>query len=412
MPSKALLRPAEALAEVRRVQGAAEAVTGDLDPGATLRRRDEVIHDRDDAVQLPWLEDRGIALIRGRAALTGARRLRVDSGEELSAARAVILATGSGALLPPIPGLAEARPWTNREATTASAPPRSLVIIGGGVVGVELAQAWRSLGSEVTLVEGERHIIPREEVFACELVTKAFRAAGVDVRAGQKAERVERGDGPGTVRVFLTDQTIAEGEQLLVALGRRPRTEELGLELLGVPAGRPVEADAHGRVSGVDWLYAIGDVNGRALFTHMGKYQARIAADHILGRPTARAHPADGPGSPRVIFTDPQVAAVGHTTRSAEAAGIAFRSAETATDGSAGASFHGRNTGGRTRVLLDAERDVLIGATFVGAEVAELLHAATVAIAAEVPLDRLRHAVPAFPTRSEVWLALLDELGA
>jgi dihydrolipoamide dehydrogenase len=409
MPSKALLRPAEALAEVRRVPGAAEAVAGELDVPAALTRRDEVVHGLDDAAQMPWLEDHGIVLVRGRGRLAGERRVAV--GEELlEARRAVVLATGSGALLPPIDGLQDARPWTNREATTARVPPESLVVIGGGVVGAELSQAWRSLGSQVTLVEGERHLFPREEIFACEQVTAALLDAGVDVRLGQKAVRVRRED--GLARVELGDGTVASGHELLVALGRRPASADLGLDAFGLEPGRPVAADAHGRVEGLPWLYAIGDLNGRAFLTHMGKYQARLAADHLLGVDRALEHRADGPGAPRVIFTDPQVAAVGLTTRTAGEAGLDVGVVDVATDGNAGASFHGRDTGGQTRVLVDRDRGVLVGATFVGADVAELLHAATIAIAAEVPLGRLRHAVPAFPTRSEIWLAIVDELEA
>ena len=407
MPSKALLRPYEALEEARRIPGAAEAIQGRLDVQAVLDRRDEVIHDLDDAVQLPWLEDRDIALVRGVGELTGERRLRVGD-EELEATRAVILATGSLPSMPPIEGLdAIGDAWTNRDATTAKQVPDRLVIMGGGVVGVEMSQAFQTLGSRVTLIEGERRLLPREEEYACAQVTEALEEYGVEVRTGQKAERVEqRGD---DVVVTTSDGREATGETLLVALGRKPQTKGLGLEALGIDTDRPVSVDARMQVGGHPWLYAIGDINGKALFTHMGKYQARIAADHIAGEDIAISHGADGPLSPRVIFTEPQVAAVGHTADTAAEAGLDVQVVETSTSGNAGGSFYGRNAPGTARLLIDRERRVVVGATITGAEVGEMLHAATIAIVGEVPLERLRHAVPCFPTRSEIWLTLLED---
>src|SRR5918992_3362456 len=405
MPSKALLRPYEALEEARRIPGAADAITGKLNPQAVLDRRDEIIHDLDDDAQLPWLEDRGITLLRGVGELTGERRLRVG-GEELEASRAVILATGSLPSMPPIQGLdAIDGAWTNREATTAKSIPERLVIMGGGVVGVEMAQAFQTLGSQVTLIEGERRLLPREEEYACAEVTEALARFGVDIRTGQLATKVTQHD--GAVTVTTKDGRTAEGDTLLVALGRRPQTEELGVETVGLEPGKPVPVDARMQVEGRPWMYAIGDVNMRAQFTHMGKYQARIAADHILGKDTAISHGADGPLSPRVIFTEPQVAAVGHTTDTARAAGLTVEVVETTTSGNAGGSFYGRNAPGTARLLIDRERNLVVGATITGAEVADMLHAATIAIVGEVPIDRLRHAVPCFPTRSEIWLSLL-----
>jgi dihydrolipoamide dehydrogenase len=410
MPSKSLLRPYEALWEARRLPGPAEACTGDLDVPAVLARRDEVIHDLDDSSQMPWLEDRGIELFRGEGRLTGERRVEVG-GERLEAAKAVFLAGGTLPAMPPIPGLDEIDDaWTNREATTATEVPGALVIVGGGVVGVEMAQAFQVLGSQVALVEGERRLLPREEEFACVEVTESLRELGVDVRIGQRAESIGRA-GDGRVEVTLGDGGTVGGDVLLVALGRTPQTEQLGLEELGFEAGRYVDVDAHMQVPGHPWLYAVGDVNGRALFTHMGKYQARVAADHVLGRDTAISHGADGPLSPRVVFGDPQIAAVGHTSDTAAEAGLDVDIVETATSGTAGGSFYGRGARGTTRLLIDRERRIVVGATIVGAEVGEMLHAATIAIVGEIPLERLRHAVPAFPTRSEVWLKLLEKAG-
>ena len=416
MPSKALLRPYEALEEARRVPGASQAAGGRLDVQAVLDRRDEIVHDLDDGVQLPWLEDRGIRFVRGRGRLAGERRVTVagpdGSTEELEAARAVFVAGGSLPAMPPIAGLdAVDGAWTNREATTAKAIPERLVIMGGGAVGVEMAQAFQTLGSEVTLIEGEHRLLPREEEFACAEVTEALAGYGVDILTGQRAESVQERD--GVVAVTTDAGRTAEGDRLLVALGRRADTERLGLDAAGVraEAGKPLSVDAYCRVRGHDWLYAVGDVNGRALFTHMGKYQARIAADHLLGHDHALAHGADGPLSPRVIFTDPQVAAVGHTEATAREAGLVVDVVETATSGNAGGSFYGRNAPGTSRLLIDSERKLVVGATFTGAEVADMLHAATIAIVGEVPLERLQHAVPCFPTRSEVWLDLLASAG-
>jgi pyruvate/2-oxoglutarate dehydrogenase complex dihydrolipoamide dehydrogenase (E3) component len=415
MPSKALLRPYEALEEVRRIPGAAEAVTGELDVPAALARRDEIIHDLDDASMLPWLADQGIELVRGHGRLTGERALTValqEGGEEqLEARRAVILSGGTTATLPPIDGLDAIEDlWTNRQATTAKAIPDRLVIMGGGVVGTEMAQAYGSLGAQVTLIEGERRLLPNEEEFACEQVTEHLAEMGVDIRTGKRANEVAQ-DG-GTITVTLDDGATVEGDVLLVALGRTPQTGALGLEELGLEAGGYVEVDEHCRVPGHDWLYAIGDLNGRALFTHMGKYQASIAADHLLGTSRAVSHGADGKLAPRVIFCDPQVAAVGHTEASAKAAGLDVQIVDTSTSGNAGGSYYGRNAPGTSRLLIDRARRVIVGATITGAEVADFLHAATIAVVGEVPVDRLRHAVPAFPTRSEIWLQLLDKAAA
>jgi dihydrolipoamide dehydrogenase len=408
MPSKALLRPAQALDEARRIPGAAEAVTGGLDAAAVLRRRDEVIHDLDDSVQVPWLEERGVALARGRARVTGERSVDVD-GTAYSARRAVVLATGSEPLVPPIPGLAEAHGWTNREATTSHEVPQRLIVLGGGVIGVELGQAWSTLGSQVAIVEAEPRLLGREEEFAARYVHDALTARGVEVHTGSPAVRVER-DERG-VRLTLESGVEIAGDEILVGVGRRPATRDLGLEAVGLEPGRYVEVDDALRVPGSDWLYAIGDVNGRALLTHMGKYQGRIAADAILGK-EARVDPrSDGAVSPRVVFTEPQVAAVGHTLASAQEAGLGVRAVDVETSGTAGGSFYGRNVPGTSRLVVDEGRRIVVGATFCGADVAEWVHAATIAVVAEVPLERLWHAVPSFPTRSEVWLRLLETYG-
>jgi dihydrolipoamide dehydrogenase len=393
---------------VARIPGAAEAVTGSLDVAAVLRRRDEVIHDLDDTSMLPWLEERHVEVFRGRGIVEGERQVRVGD-VVLTAGRAVILATGSRALVPPIEGLATARPWTNIEVTTASAVPERLIVLGGGVVGCEMAQAYRSLGASVVLVEKEARLLGKEEDFAAEQVADSLRARGVDLRLGLGAVRVSRGDS-GQVTVELEDGGAVRGDEILVAIGRRMSTD--AVEGLGFEPGKPVPTDSRCRVTGhADWLFAVGDVNGKVLLTHMGKYQARLVADLILGDDFFVAHGADGPGSPRVTFTDPQVSAVGLTFAAASEQGLKVEAVDTTTSGNAGGSFYGRGAPGTARIVIDRSRDVIVGATITGADIADFLHAATIAVVAEVPLSVLRHAVPAFPTRSELWLQLLEKSG-
>ena len=407
MPSKALLRPADVLAEARRIPGVAEAVTGELDPQAVLDRRDEVIHDLDDSGHLPWLEERGIDLFRGEPRLDGERRVLVGD-DVLTARRTVVVATGSGASMPPIDGLDQVRAWNNRRGTTSKHVPGSMIVLGGGPVGCELSQAWASLGTKVTLVEGNGRLLQREEPFAGEEVATALgENFGVDVRIGVQVRKVEAG-GAGVIAA-LGDGARIEAAEILVATGRVANTARLGLDSVGVEAGEGgfIETDDRLRVGGRDWLYAIGDVNGRALFTHMGKYQAWVAGENLLGR-DAKAF-LEGIGSPRVTFTDPQVAATGKTLDQAREAGLDARAVDVPTDRTPGASFQGKDTGGTSRIVVDKARGTIVGATFTGFETADFLQAATVAIVGEVPLTRLRHAIAPYPTRSEVWLKLLDE---
>jgi len=402
MPSKALLRPLEVAAEARRVPGVA---TGGLEVDAVLARRDEVVHDLDDSTQVPWLEERGVILVRGHGRLDGERRVRVGD-DVLVARRAVVVATGSSATIPPVPGLTDAQPWTNIEATTAKRVPRRLFVLGGGVVGVEMAQAWSSLGSQVTLVHRGDRLIEREEPFAGAQVEEALRAAGVDVRLATEVSAVGRN---GAVRVELGDESV-EADEILVAIGRTPRTADIGLDTLGIERDGHLRVDDSLRVPGHEnWLYAVGDVNGRALLTHMGKYQARLAADSILGKEVQLR--SDGGASPRVIFTDPQVGAVGLTLAAASEKGLPVRAVDVETSGNAGGSFVGRGAPGTARLVVDEERHVVVGATITGSEVAEALHAATIAVVGKVPLEDLWHAVPSFPTRSELWLRLLEAYG-
>jgi pyruvate/2-oxoglutarate dehydrogenase complex dihydrolipoamide dehydrogenase (E3) component len=404
MPSKALLRPAEALAEARRVAGAAEAVTGELDVEAVLARRNQVIHDLDDSQQIPWLEDRGIALIRGHGRLEGERRVRV--GEQVCEARqAVVLAVGSRAAMPPIPGLAGAKPWTNREATTTQGIPSRLAILGGSAVGTEMAQAYSSLGAKVALIEAEERLLSREEPFASKELCDALVERGVKIHLGAKAKAVQRDD--EGVTVLLDNGERIEADEILVAVGRHPQTDDLGLESVGLEPGQSIDVDDTLRVKDKPWLFAIGDVNGRSLLTHMGKHQAHIASSAIEGA-EARAS-REAAITPRVVFTDPQVAAVGLTLQGALEQGINARAYDVSSSGTAGASFHGHDAPGTARLVFDEDRAVIVGATFTGADVAEWLHAATIAIVGRVTAECLWEAVPAFPTRSEIWLKLLEK---
>jgi pyruvate/2-oxoglutarate dehydrogenase complex dihydrolipoamide dehydrogenase (E3) component len=410
MPSKALLRPADVLGEARRVPGVPVAAGGELDAQAILDRRDEVIHGLDDSAQLPWLEERDIELFRGGGRFDGERRIVVGDAV-LTARTAVIVATGSGAAMPPIEGLDSVEAWNNRQGTTSKQVPESMIVLGGGPVGSELSQAWATLGTRVTLIEGGEHLLSREEAFAGEQVADSLRDNfGVDVRTGAKVEKVSAG-GAGVV-AELDDGSKLEAAQILVAVGRVPHTADLGLESAGIVPDEHgfLETDDRLRVGGREWLYAIGDVNGRALFTHIGKYQAWVAAENLLGREVAAV--AEGIGSPRVTFTDPQVAAVGRTLEQAREAGLDATALDVPTDGSAGASFQGKDTGGTCRIVVDQAAGTVVGATFTGFETADLLQAATVAIVGEVPLSRLRHAIAPYPTRGEIWLKLLEKYEA
>ncbi len=400
MPSKALLRPIELTREARRVPG---VTIGAIDAAAVLARRDEVISHLDDARQVPWLDAHKVTLVRGRGKLDGERRVRV--GDEVLVARmAVVVATGSSPLVPPIPGLAESRPWTNIEATTATSVPVRLVVLGGGVVGAEMAQAWSELGSQVTLVHRGDRLLEREEPFAGEQVAAGLCESGVEIRLRVSATSVAR-DGD-TVTIELDDGSTLEADEVLAAFGRHPTTDDIGLETIGREPGGYLRVDESLCVPGVDWLYAVGDVNGRALLTHMGKYQGRLAADTILGESVTLR--SDGARSPRVIFTDPQVGAVGYTLAGALEAGIDARAVDVETGGNAGGSFVGRGAEGTSRLVIDEQRRIVVGATFSGPEIQEALHAATIAVIAEVSLEDLWHAVPSFPTRSELWLRLLE----
>jgi dihydrolipoamide dehydrogenase len=277
---------------------------------------------------------------------------------------------------------------------------------------VELGQAWRRLGAdEVTIVESADRLLSMEEPFAGDDVRRGLEADGIVVEIGVGLSAAGRESEQGPVTGTLADGREIEADEILVAVGRRPNTSDLGVDTVGLEPGRPIEVDDQLRATAVDggWLYAVGDVNGRALLTHMGKYQARIAADTILGK-TAAAW-ADHRAVPRVTFTDPQVAAVGLTEKQARERGIAVRTLRFPTGDVSGASVSGRGIEGTSFLVVDDDRHVIVGATFTGPDVAEMLHAATIAVVGELSLETLWHAVPSFPTVSEVWLRLLEAAG-
>jgi dihydrolipoamide dehydrogenase len=416
IPSKTLIRPGDVLAAARRVPGAAEAVTGGLDVAAALARRDYMTSAWDDSGQLPWLDARNIELVRGRARLAGERVVDIEASDgaerRLSARRAVVLATGTSAAIPPIEGLPDANPWDNRKAVSTKEVPARLLVLGGGAIGCELTQAFRRLGSkEVTVMEGAARLLPREEPFASEELRAAFEREGIGVITNCRVVSAHREGVDGPVSAILGDGRQLNGDEILVAVGRHPSTSDLGLERVGLEPGGYIEVDDRLRAVGVPggWLYAVGDCNGRALFTHMGKYQGRVAGDAILGKHAVDlAHRGK---VPRVTFTDPQVCVVGITAAEASDVSQDVRVVTSPIGNVAGAFTMGERVTGTAQLVIDEHRRIVVGATFTGPGTQELLHAATVAIVGEVPLERLWHAVPSFPTLSEIWLHLLEASG-
>lgn len=431
MPSKALLRPIEVLDSGRALPGVAEMLDGSLDVPAILARRDRFTHDHDDSGQIEWAGENSIEIIRGTGRLTGERVVEVTApggGTDLLHARnAVVIATGSTASIPPTEGLREARPWTSRDVTNLREVPGRVAVIGGGVVACESAGWLRGLGArEVTVIEVEHRLLAHLEPFAGAMIAEEFSERGITVLLDTEVRSVERPavrdteigriqGGPATISA---GGSTFEVDEIVVAAGRTPASADLGLERVGVgrnPDGY-IDTDDHMAVPGADqWLYAVGDVCGRALLTHMCKYQARIAGDVIAARAEGRSldgsryrDVADHDMVPAVVFTEPQVASVGLTESAARAKGIDAEGLEYDIASVAGASLLRDDYTGRAKLVIDRATDTLVGATFVGTEVGELLHSATIAIVGKVSLDTLWHAVPSYPTVSEVWLRLLE----
>lgn len=384
MPSKALLRPVEALAAAARAPGAAEAVSGRPDPERVFWWRDQVVDGLDDAAQERWLASRDVKLVRGRGVVVEPGV--VEAGGERIAYDRLVIATGSVAAIPPIPGLADLDYWTNREATTTREIPESLIVIGGGAVGCELAQFFNRMGSRVALVDVAERLLSREDPEAGELLHSLLADEGIEIVLGAEIVRAESG-----FALELADGSRLEGERLLVATGRRANVEGLGFERLGLEISRRgIEVDE--RLRAADGVWAIGDVTGIAMFTHVGKYQARIAAADMTGAPAA----ADYRAVPRVVFTDPQVAAVGTTD------GDGLVESTWRIDATARASTYERpKRPGFLKLVADPRRRVLVGAVAVGPEVGEWLQQVTLAIQAEVPVDVLRDTIQPYPTFSE-----------
>ncbi|CCQ17663.1 putative dihydrolipoyl dehydrogenase [Rhodococcus sp. AW25M09] len=427
MPSKALLRPSEVLDTARNMPGVKELV-GDqpLDADAVLARRESYTHGLDDSSQITWAESAGIAVIRGHGRITGVKTVEVD-GRTLTARHAVVLATGTTASVPNTPGLRDAQPWISRDATNIHETPGHIAIIGGGVVASEAATWLLSLGAKVTMIVRGSSLLAGSEPFAGELVADALQQRGATIMLDASVESVSR-ENPaatgigrihgGPVTLVVDGSEVHGGEitadEVLVAAGRTPASADLGLSSLGLEDGHSIDVDDHLSVPGHDWLYAVGDVNGRAPLTHMGKYQGRVAGDVIAARAEGKTldhkrfrATADHGQIPQVVFTPLEVASVGLTEAKAREAGIDVEIV--AQDiAVAGSSLQQDDYSGRAQLVIDGATDTIVGATFVGPGVAELVHAATIAVVGKVKLDDLWHAVPSYPTVSEIWLRLLE----
>ncbi|MDF2146183.1 NAD(P)/FAD-dependent oxidoreductase [Knoellia sp. p5-6-4] len=419
-PSKALLRPVLVTQASQRVQGSKGA---EVDREGVLDRRDTWIDGLSDRGAVGWLEKVGVDLVRGSGRLVGERRVEVD-GRVHEARHAVIVATGTAPLVPDLPGLRDANPWTNREATTSRRVPERLVVLGGGPVACELAVVYAALGSAVTIVEQQDRLLGRMEPFASEAVSQGLRDRGVDVRTGTAASKVSRLGPTGEVTVELQQGGSLSADEVLVAVGRVPNTGDLGLDTVGALTDDQghLRVNARMEVEGVagprPWLYAVGDVNGIALLTHMGKYQGRACGDLVAARATARPVDeasmtpwAEDLGTVQVVWTDPEVAASGLTEQQARERGLRVRVVDVPMDQAAGSGLQAEGYQGQARMVVDEDASTIVGVTLVGQDVAELIHPATIAIVGRVPLTTLWHAVPAFPSMSEIWLRLLEKYG-
>ena len=432
VPSKALLRPSEALEAANSVGGARERITKpSVDVEAVFARRDAFTRGWDDEKLLvPAILDTGTDLLRATGMLIGEKKVDVSSKDggtaELIARHAVAVCTGSVPTIPDVPGLKEAKPWTPREATSSSKVPDHLIVIGAGAVGCEMATAYSSFGAEVTVISTTAEILPKVDHEAGQLVRKSLESRGVKFLLQTTLTRVER-KGDASVLVMTSSGVSITASEILVAAGRKACTSGSMLEIFGAPpVGNPVEVDESLRVKHVvdnNWLYAVGDINGRSPLTHMCKYQARIAANAIIRQARGEAvsatrtpwdpvsATADHVAIPQVIFTQPAVASVGLTRAAAEKQKRDVRVVET-TAVTVGALLHGDGFGeGWAQWIVERESNKLLGMTVVRQDATELIHAATVAIVGGLRLDQLAHAVPCFPTMSEVYLSLADAVG-
>jgi pyruvate/2-oxoglutarate dehydrogenase complex dihydrolipoamide dehydrogenase (E3) component len=399
IPTKTLLRPADVRGESARTAGTR---TAELNWPDLARYRDYMTSAGDDSARVKGYADKGATVVKGTGRLAGPGRLQV--GEDAFAADRILISTGSYPVIPPIDGLRDAGYWTNREATALSEIPASVVIIGGGPVGIELAQFLRRFGSEVAVVQGADRLAEREDEHVGALLREALDADGIDVRTSVQAQRVRLQDGRRVVS--LDDGTELRGEQIVIAVGRRPTAENIGLETIGVqsgPLGIPV--DEHCRVA--EGVWAAGDCTGKMQFTHVAKYQARVAMADMFGRPVD----ADYRAIPRVIFTDPEMAAVGLTEVQARDAGHDVAAAQISLPDSIARPYtYEQNPRGELGVVVDRERRVMLGAWAVAPLASEWIHQAVLAIKAEVELDLLLQTVAQFPSYSEGYLSALQQL--
>jgi pyruvate/2-oxoglutarate dehydrogenase complex dihydrolipoamide dehydrogenase (E3) component len=386
MPSKALLRPTEAVAGARRVPGV-EARIGDWD--AVVGFRDEVVSGRDDAGKATSYSDRGVTILRGHGMLDGPGAVTVD-GRRHEAAR-VVIATGSQTSWPPVDGLREVDAWTNREAMELREPPASALVLGAGPVGVEIGQMLGRYGCLVTIADGSPRVLGREDPAVGDLLGRLLSAEGIDLALGSEVSAVGR-DGP-LVRVTLGDGSERRVERVVVATGRRPRVDDIGLDSVGItPGDEGIAVD--GRCRAADGVWAVGDVTGVGRFTHVAAYQGRVACADILGSPIE----ADYTAVPRAVFCDPEVAAVGPTAEEARAAGIDVATASVDMADVERASTYGRDVSGLIGVVADRRAGVLVGAHAVGPLASEWIHLAVLAVRARVPLAVLGDVIAQFPS--------------
>ncbi|GAA4919438.1 NAD(P)/FAD-dependent oxidoreductase [Streptomyces coeruleoprunus] len=390
IPSKMMIRAGNLLAEARRVPGMAgrTEVAAEFGPVAA-RIRDEATDDWDDRAAVDRFTGKGGRFVRGRARLTSRNTVEVDGGT-VTARRGVVLATGSRPQTPPVPGLDDVPYWTNRDAVAATEAPASLLVLGGGTVGVELAQAFARFGSAVTVVEAGDRLLSREEPEASALVAEALAGDGIAVRTGARVTGVRHE--ADAFRLTLEGGGELSGHRLLVATGRRPVLTGLGLENAGLdPEARALEVD--GRMRAADGIWAVGDVTGRGLFTHVAMYQGELAARYILGDP---APDADYRALPRVTFTDPEIGSVGLTESAAREHGLDVRTGLARIPASSRGWIH--KAGNEGLIKLVVADDTLVGATSAGPMGGEVLYGLSVAVHAEVPIPRLRHMMFAYPT--------------
>jgi pyruvate/2-oxoglutarate dehydrogenase complex dihydrolipoamide dehydrogenase (E3) component len=398
IPSKALLKPAETLRAAGRLPGSAQALQGELDVAAVLRWRDRLVDHWDDSSHADWLLEKGIELIRASGQLVAGGE--VNAGHRRLVAENIVIATGSKPVIPPIPGLDETRFWTNRDATAVSELPDRLLVLGGGAVGVELAQAFARFGAGVTLMESAERILASEDERLSKAVAHALSADGVELRTDVAVSRVRGGE--AEVRVDLSDGSELRADKLLVATGRRSASDDLGLENVPVTLENgAIRVDR--RLRAADGIFAVGDVNAIGMTTHSGKYQARVAAAEILGH----GYDADNSSDPRVIFSDPNAFAVGHTTKSAASEGIDVVVGSGKVGDTAAAGFLSSNGDGAGEAFLslvgDRDTGCVIGASAVGPDAANWMGQATLAIKLGAHATELAQTIQPFPTLSEVF---------